>query len=125
MNIDQFDDNTDLLMDKISLIGETCGLKHSKEDPSEDHPAVEYLCQHLGNPGTGEAQEQLRIPVCKDCLEALYDPNWILMYCVYCHRSQWLYRPYAKLNYPDGNVIYWMDVCPFCTEVNDTYGKNC
>jgi len=32
-------------MDKVNLEGEYCHLKHSEEDPSENHPAVNYLCQ--------------------------------------------------------------------------------
>ncbi len=123
MNLDKLDRNIELMIATLELEGETCHLKHSSVDPAENHPAVNYLCQNLGNKETGEVSQQLRIPICQECVEALYDPDWILFYCVYCHKSQWLYRPLAKQEYPEGNGIYWMDVCPFCAEVKDEYGK--
>ncbi len=121
MDLDQFDENISLLIDKIGLIDETCGLKHSKYDPATDHPATEYLCQDLGRVDIKESQQTIRIPICDECVEALYDPDWILAYCTYCHKSQWIYRPYSKLKHPPGNGIYWCDVCPFCSEVTDVY----
>ena len=109
------------LIARAELEGQTCGLKHSKDDPAEDHLAVDYLCQNLGNQKTQEATSQIRIPVCKECAEALYDEDWILAYCIYCHKSQWIYRPYAKMDHPSGNGVYWCDVCPFCAEIANEY----
>jgi hypothetical protein len=124
LDFEDFDRNINLMMAKLELEGETCGLKHSKVDPSENHKAVDYLCQNFGDMESGEVKQELRIPICKECTEALYDEDWILCYCVYCHHSQWIYRPYAKMAHPPGNGIYWCDVCPFCAEVEDKYGKN-
>lgn len=109
------------MMALIDLENDTCCLKHSNEDPAENHQAVDYLVQNLGNPKTDEVYQQLRIPVCAECIEALEDPNWILMYCTCCNKSQWVYRPKAKYHYPKGNQIYWMDVCPFCAEIANEY----
>jgi hypothetical protein len=109
---------------QVELEGQTCGLKHSKHDPAENHPAVDYLCQNLGDTKSKEATSQIRIPICEECAEALYDPDWILAYCIYCNRSQWIYRPMAKTKHPEGNGIYWCDVCPFCAEVTDQLEEN-
>lgn len=117
MIIEELDESIELMMTKLELEGQTCGLKHSKYDPSENHPAVDYLCQGLGNPKTNSTKQKLKIPVCAECAEALYNTDWILVYCVYCNRSQWIYRPRAKNDYPKGNIIYWLDVCPHCAEV--------
>jgi hypothetical protein len=112
------------LLARVELEGETCGLKHSKYDPAENHEAVDYLVQNLGDQKTGEVTQQIRIPVCQECIEALSDPNWILVYCTYCHKSQWICRRLAKNEYPDGNLIYWADVCPFCAEIADEYKED-
>lgn len=103
----------------VELDGETCGLKHSKDDPAEGHEAVDYLCQKVGDPKSKTYFYELRIPICQECAEALYDSNWILVYCVNCNKSQWICRRLAKRTYPDGNLIYWLDVCPYCAEVVD------
>ena len=108
------------MISRVELDGETCGLKHSKEDPSENHPATNYLCQHVNDNISGEVF-QLRIPICDECVEALNDPNWILAYCINCNSSQWIFRPRAKNIHPEGNGIYWCDVCPFCAEIADEY----
>jgi len=115
------DETLDMFVARVELESETCGLKHSKEDPAENHKAVDYLVQNLGDTKTKESLQQLRIPVCSECIEALNNTDWILMYCTYCHKSQWTYRPLAKYNYPEGNGIYWLDVCPFCAEIATEY----
>jgi len=111
-------------MARIELEGLNCGLKHSVDDPVENHKAVDYLCQNMGNLKTKVPTSQIKIPVCAECVEALYDPNWILAYCMYCNRSQWIYRPLAKNEYPEENGMYWMDLCPFCAEVMDEYKED-
>lgn len=120
-DLQALDENLNMMMAQIELDNSTCGLKHSVEDPAEDHPAVDYLVQNLGDPRTGEVYHQLRIPICEECMVALEHPDWILMYCVNCHKSQWVYRKKAKYKYPEGNRIYWLDVCPFCAEVANEY----
>lgn len=112
-------DSLELMMARLELDDTTCGLKHSKEDPAENHPAVNYLCQHLGT--DGEATSGIRIPICQECEEALSDYNWILAYCTNCNKSQWIYRPKSKVQHPEGNGIYWCDVCPHCAEIANEY----
>jgi len=109
---------------RAELEGQTCGLKHSAADPAENHPAVDYLCQNLGNPKTDEVSSQIRIPVCQECVDALYDEEWILAYCIYCHKSQWINRRLAKNEHPPGNGVYWCDVCPFCAEIATEYKED-
>lgn len=112
-------DNLELMMARLELEDTTCGLKHSKEDLAGNHPAVNYLCQHLGT--SGESTSGIRIPICQECENALADENWILCYCTYCNASQWIYRPKSKIQHPGGNGIYWLDVCPHCAEVETEY----
>ena len=121
MDFMDLDYNIELMMAKLELEGKTCCLKHSRYDPAENHPAVEYLCQKLGDQKTGVETQELRIPICKECVDALNNPDWILAYCTYCQESQWIYRPKAKTHHPEGNGIYWLDVCPHCAEVVNEY----
>ena len=121
-DLDLLDSALDDLVARLELEGTTCGLKHSKMDPSENHPAVNYLCQGIGDPDTNIAEQILRIPICEECVEALYDEDWILVYCINCNKSQWICRHLAKKEYPEGkNIIYWLDVCPYCAEVVNEY----
>lgn len=117
MDLTMLDEQLNLMVARLELEGETCGLKHSKVDPAENHTAVNYLCQGLGNPKKGETHQELRVPICQECSEALFDENWILVYCTYCSKSQWIYRPLAKRDYQKGNLIFWLDVCPHCAEI--------
>lgn len=119
MDLDLLDEQLNMAISRAELEGETCGLKHSKKDPSENHPATNFLCQRLGNKKTKEPQQELRIPICEECSAALYDVDWILVYCTYCHKSQWINRNLAKKGYPPGNQVYFLDVCPFCSEIAD------
>ena len=113
------------MLSTMEMENETCGLKHCKDDPAENHAAVDFLCQKIGNPESGAGYYELRIPICEECAEALYDRDWILVFCVNCLRSQWIFRPRAKKQYPSGNLIYWLDVCPYCAKSADElyYGK--
>lgn len=120
-DLNTLDESLNTMMAGLELENSICGLKHSTKDPAENHPAVDFLVQNLGSTKSGEVSQQLRIPVCSECIEALGDEDWILMYCTYCHKSQWVYRPKAKYNYPKGSIIYWLDVCPFCAEVANEY----
>lgn len=117
MDFTELNNDLSMLIARAELDGEVCHLKHSEDDPAEDHPAVDYLCQKMGDQETGEVKQELRIPVCAECAEALYDEDWILCYCTYCNHSQWIYRPYSKVEHPDGNGVYWLDVCPYCAEI--------
>lgn len=116
-------ENLEDMVANLELEGEHCYLKHSSVDPAENHPAVDYLCQRLGNIEFKIAHHELRIPICQECIEALYDENWILVFCSNCTKSQWIYRPKAKLIHPPGNGIYLLDVCPHCAEISNQYNK--
>jgi len=121
MDFTELDFNFEMMMARVELAGEDCHLKHSHLDPVENHPAVDYLCQKLGDTKTDIEIQELRIPICQECVEALYDEDWILAYCTYCHASQWIFRPRSKVEHPPGNGIYWMDVCPHCAEIANEY----
>jgi hypothetical protein len=114
-------DMADMLLQEIAALAdlddETCGLKHSKEDPSENHPAVDYLCHMMGittKDGEEISDAQLRIPVCQECVDALLDNEWILFYCVYCGESQWLLKRLAKNGYSEDTKIIAFKACPNC-----------
>ena len=124
MDLEYLDERINNIILAAELEGEFCGLKHSRDDPSENHPATNYLCQRLGNNITKEVIQELRVFICNECSEALMDKEWILVYCVFCHKSQWINRNRAKYSYPPGNLIYWIDVCPFCAEIADEYKED-
>lgn len=113
----------DTFMAKLDLEGQFCCLKHSPEAielPAV--PAIDYLCQNLGNNNNGEVTEQLRVPICEECLKGLYDTNWALLYCVSCHNSQWVYKPRSKHNF--NTDVVWLNECPHCIKKEEEYGKN-
>lgn len=112
---DEFNKTIDNLHATIDLQNEYCHLKHSEEDPAENHPAVDYLCQSFGYENI--KNEEFRIPICEECVEALSGNEWVLFYCVQCHNSQWLCRKYAKFSYPTNLHVKWVDECPICFEV--------
>lgn len=121
MDFTLLDENIALMMAMVELEGQVCQLKHSYADVAEDHPAVNFLCQKLGDQESGYEIQELRIPICEECVEALNDTDWVLAYCTYCNESQWIYRPKSKIQHPEGNGIYWMDVCPHCAEIANEY----
>jgi len=121
MNFTMLNENFNMMLAYLELGDETCGLKHNKKDPSTNYAAVNFLCQNLGDPTTEKYKQELRIPICNECSMALYDKDWVLVYCTYCNKSQWIYRPLAKNSHPPGNIIYWLDVCPFCAEIANSY----
>lgn len=96
------------MLSAAKLEYETCKLKHTGEPPK----AADYLCQTITDYLGGY---QVRIPVCEECLIALYDPDWILCYCLYCNNSQWICRELSKKEYPaDSMLVYWLTTCPHC-----------
>lgn len=105
---------TDYIM-RANLDGQTCALKHSKEDPSEKHIAVNYLVQNIGNQ-FNTITDTLSIPICQDCVEALQGNNWVLLYCVNCNRSQWVYKRFAKRYYKNSEHVLFLTACPHCYE---------
>ena len=120
MDLNALDTNIELMLALCELDGEQCHLNHGPL-VDENPAAVEYLCQGFGDQETDTVQQEVRIPICEECANALYNEDWILVYCTFCNNSQWIYRPQAKLEYPDGNGIYWLDLCPFCTKVKNKW----
>ena len=105
----------DTFVDRLSLRNETCCLKHGpKEIKLESQQAVDFLCQYLGFKDDNIATELLRIPICKDCAEGLLDPEWLLVYCVNCNSSQWIFKPKSSTKIT-GDMV-WLDECPECKE---------
>jgi len=114
--MDMLDERLQKLTAIIDLEETTCGLKHSVADPSENHPAVDYLCQDFGYDLDGNVitDARIQIPVCEECVEALYGNEWVLCYCTECMSSQWILKSKSKITFkPDTHVI-WMKECPVC-----------
>lgn len=110
----------DLIMEQflagISLEGEICRLNHGDD---KERLAVDYLCHSIGYnlpDGTNEIDSELRIPVCQECVDALSSNEWLLFYCTGCNASQWLFKPAAKKDYGDINIIA-LQKCPKCIVV--------
>lgn len=104
---------------KTDLENELCNLKHGEGDPLEDHPAVDYLCQPFGDMESGAVYDLIRIPICAECVASLYSNEWVLFYCVECNSSQWLYKPWAKREYPSETHVIWLPKCPMCVIEED------
>jgi len=125
---DEFSDDADKLNAIIDLIDIHCHLKHSKEDPAENHPAVDYLGQNFGNESSTDmghaisdtaVDMSIRIPICQECTEALLSEDWVLLYCTHCNSSQWICKKYSQRMYPFWLHIKWMDECPICYKVKN------
>lgn len=137
--MDILDANISLFLARANLIGLTCHLNHNGEEPPE---AVDYLCQRLGDiseqpeeinsledsmltqipefmHNIEDTQDMLRIPVCAECVTALYDEDWLLFYCLSCDSSQWLIKSRAKKYYPKWESIRFLYGCPNCSECPD------
>ena len=108
----------DLIMDQLRSLGElegqTCMLNHNDDI---ERPAVDFLCHQMGIQlpnGDWEADAELRIPICEECVQGLCNGKEILFYCVGCASSQWLLKETAKNGYPDDVNIIAMKKCPKC-----------
>jgi len=137
-NMDILDANLGLFLAKMNLIGIRCHLNHNGEEPPE---AVDYLCQRLGDVSNTEESgnaliedssilggipefmnnpdssiDMLRVPVCAECANALYDEDWLLFYCLTCDSSQWLLKSKARKLYPKWESIRFLSTCPNCAE---------
>ena len=114
MSITPEDIVLDSIIAEMNLEGETCGLNHHD---SLERPAVDFLCHQIGYQlpdKTYEADAELRIPICKECVLALAGNDWILFYCIGCNESQWLKKDSAKMNYQEGTNIIALKKCPRC-----------
>jgi hypothetical protein len=137
--MDILDASIGLFLARANLIGLTCHLNHNGEEPPE---AIDYLCQRLGDindqpeeiatlddpmlaqipefmHNIEDTQDMLRIPVCAECVTALYDEDWLLFYCLSCDSSQWLMKSKARKLYPKWESIRFLSGCPNCSECPD------
>lgn len=109
------EDSLNKYMAKLELLNEPCHLKHAPTKLKIRIPmAVDYISQDFGFNKEHNITEQLRIPICKECIQGLYDPDWALIYCVGCNASQWVWRPDSIIEF--NTDIVWLDVCPKCKE---------
>ena len=115
-NVTKFNFEIQNIIDNLKLEGETCCLDHKDRIKRK---AVDYLCQNFKD--KNDRINAIKIPICIECAEALCGSEWILLYCIYCNRSQWIYRPKAKLKYGMDVHVIWLDICPWCSEVTDNY----
>lgn len=99
---------------EMELEDAKCMLNHNDKI---EHPAVDFLCHQMGFTlpgGTYEADSELRIPVCEECVAGLTNGKWILFYCIGCGASQWLLKSEAKNGYPKDTNIIALKKCPKC-----------
>lgn len=109
--LDDLDSSIDECIAKINLIGTQCGFSHGPEHiVQEKAEAVNYICQRFGS------DTELRIPICQECLDGLNSGVWVVIYCITCNNSQWVYKPTSRLNFENGKQIIWLDECVKCTE---------
>jgi hypothetical protein len=104
----------DNLLAEISIKGQTCMLNHNDEIA---RPAVDFLCHQMGfqlPDETFQADAELRVPICEECVAGLSEGKWILFYCVGCNESQWLKKDSAKMDYQEGTNIIALEKCPKC-----------
>ena len=109
------EDSLDKYMAKLELLSEPCHLKHAPTKLKQKVPmAIDYISQDFGFNKEHIITEQLRIPVCKECIRGLYNPNWALIYCIRCNSSQWIWKQNSVIEF--NTDIVWLDICPKCKE---------
>ncbi len=107
------EDSLDKHISKLDLLNEPCHLRHGPTEIKVPM-AVDYISQNFGFNKEHNITEQLHIPICKECIQGLYDPDWALIYCIGCNASQWIWKPTSIIEfYTD---VVWLDVCPKCKE---------
>jgi hypothetical protein len=98
---------------ELNELGVKCGLNHNC--PEDEIPmAVDYLCQNFGDVTTGVIDTTLQIPICAECLISLFSKFQILLLCVNCASSQWIYRPESKIEWPENQTLFLLKQCPKC-----------
>ena len=100
-----------------------CHLNHGPDDYNKVK-AVDYLTIPMGVAavdGIMRSENELVLPVCEQCSDGLTDPKWLLILCLNCISSQWIYKPESKLSYinkdlehPYQGII--LNGCPKCTK---------
>ena len=98
----------------IELHGQTCMLNHNDDI---ERPAVDFLCHQMGfelPDGDYQADAELRVPICEECVQGLCGGKEILFICIGCTSSQWMLKSKAKREYPEGTNIIALKKCPKC-----------
>jgi len=104
-------DEFDLIQSMMNIQDDFCALWHMK---GEEIPrAVDYIVQNLGYSESNTVTEQIRIPICKECLDALNSGEWVLFYCVQCNQSRWHNCSHSYKDWGN-NVIKFFNGCPSC-----------
>jgi hypothetical protein len=105
--------------DRLALLAELdheiCRLNHGRTETKALHKAHDYLAVPFGDTtknGKNEAAQELVIPVCLECIEALQGEEWTLLFCIECGESRWVFREAAKNNYR--HHVLWLKGCPEC-----------
>lgn len=83
-----------------------CGLNKC------DKVAIDYIVQPVGK--DDKVEIELIIPVCSECVTHIGHFEWVLLYCIHCNSSQWIYKPLARRVYKEDESIIWMNDCPKC-----------
>lgn len=107
-------------IDKLGLLADLenqhCHLNHGPGIDLTKIKAVDYIVQPIGKTKVEDESKDIKhlvIPICEECVEGLVDNNWVLLYCLNCDKSQWVYKPFAKMKY-NHNII-WVGNCPKCS----------
>ena len=106
----------------IDIANSNCELNHGPNTTNEDYPAVNAIILPIGHKESEikfVEDSKFFIPICQECLDGLTDPEWVLMVCLECCSSQWIYKPTARMNYynkktEEGYNIIWLKGCPKC-----------
>ncbi len=99
-----------------SLGSEVCCLNHDQH--GDEAPAIDYIVIPVGNLQKNVREYDLTIPVCQDCLDALVNVEWTLLFCLECTSSQWVLNKLSKLDYPKSPM--WLCGCPKCKDEANT-----
>ena len=122
ITIDNLDKNLQSFISEVELevLSLRCGLNHG--NGSEQNPlAVDYLCQSFGNNGTVDSIIQL--PICSECVVSLHSEYQLLILCINCISSQWVFKPDSKLKYNEDTNIIYLTKCPKCYSPGDEVKK--
>lgn len=113
------------VLDKIELLqdldGKTlCDLNHGKGYSDSDIIAVDYVVLPMGMVKDNNVSEHLVMAVCPYCIESMYDREWVLLCCLACGQTRWIWRRYSKLQYINAKTgqpydILLLDGCPDCS----------
>lgn len=98
---------------KLDILRTQCGLNHGI--PYEENPvAVDYLCQGFGDQRVGNIDSIIQIPACAECIASLFSEFQILLLCLNCISSKWIFRPDSKLEFPEDKSLFLLTQCPNC-----------